>query len=129
MGAYLRGAIQVSCVASDIFLNELVKGYESETDRYGYLKPYWLGDDKFQSPFLGFLVKYGSMEKIKGWLIELSNRHNQIIMVTMDYDDQSYDAFTNIPGALPKSKRFWGYDGPFDRETDEREIRETSNGF
>lgn len=133
MGAYLMGVVQVCSVADKKFIEELTTGYgDFKLPGYDYFNPYPLQEDLFQRPYFGFTVKYGSMSKIKDWLIELSTRHNQPIIVTMDYDSQSYDAFTNIPGALPKSKRFWGYDGPFDRETDERderEIKELNNGF
>lgn len=124
MGAYLMGVVQVCSVADKKFIEELTTGYGDYTlPGYDYFKPFPFQEDLFQRPYFGFTVKYGNMSKIKDWLIELSNRHNQPIMVTMDYDSQFYDAFTNIPGAVPKSQQFWGYDGPFDRETDERDER------
>ncbi len=126
MGAYLQGVVQICSVADKKFIEELTTGYgDIKLPGYDYFHPYPLSEDLFQRPYFGFTVKYGSMSKIKDWLIELSTRHNEPIMVTMDYDSQSYDAFTNIPGVQPHSKQYWGYDGPFDRETDERD---KSNG-
>lgn len=125
MGDYLRGCIQISDVANKKFIEELETGHDLKSGIR--VMPYRLKDGNFfQSPYLGFLVKYGRMSEVKEWLIKVSTKHASWIMVTMTYEDQWFDAFTNIPGLDPHGAMGWGYEATSDRETNDRaELRKS----
>jgi len=130
MGDYLRGCIQISNVANKKFIEELEAGYgyPSVLGNRDWIRPYHLSSDGeyFEVPYFGFLTKYGLMGSAKKWLIDLSNKNNSWIMVTMTYEDQFFDAFTNIPKLDPNATTGWGYYGPSDRETNDRaELRKS----